>query len=88
MVEYGNWNCTLAEARERAVASGEKEGRFERQRQREREREGTRRIERQSDKERRRKRESDERVEAGDDQYAISLNYNNNGDQTKLSALL
>ena len=62
---------------------------FERQRQRERERERERergrRIERQSDKERRRKRESDE---AGDDQYAISLNYNNNGDQTKLSALL
>lgn len=28
------------------------------------------------------------RVEASDDQYAISLNYNNNADQTKLSAVI
>lgn len=43
MVEYGNWNCTLAEARERALASGEREeGRGLRGNDKDRERGGER----------------------------------------------
>lgn len=60
MVEYGNWNCTLAEARERAAWPRERKRDGLRGKDREGGREGTRRIERQSDKEGRRKRESDE----------------------------